>query len=88
MQIKSIKTDSVHKAALARIEELWDAQPDTTEVDEMVVLTTLVEKFEQAHVPIETPDPIKAILFRVEQQRLDDKDFAAFLGREATLVKS
>lgn len=68
MQIKPIKTDSDHKAALARIEELWDAQPNTPEGDEMEVLITLVEKFEEAHFPIETPDPIEAIRFRMEQQ--------------------
>jgi HTH-type transcriptional regulator/antitoxin HigA len=80
MQVKPIKTVDDNRAALARIEQLWDAEPNTPEGDELEVLATLVEAFEEAHYPIAPPDPIEAIKFRMEQQGLEDKDLVPFLG--------
>lgn len=83
MHIKPIKTAEDHQAALARIEQLWDAKPDTPEGDELAVLATLVEAFEEAHYPIEAPDPIEAIKFRMEQEGLTDADLVPFLGHRS-----
>ena len=58
-----------------------DAKPDTPEADELDVLTTLVEVFEARHHPVYPPDPIDAILFRMEQLGLSRKDLEAFGGR-------
>ena len=57
MNIKPIKTEEDNRAALARISEIFDAEPNTPEGDELDVLATLVEAFEEAHYPITPPDP-------------------------------
>jgi len=56
MEIKPIKTESDYQAALKEIEELMDAQPDTSEGDRLDVMTTLVEAFEATHYPIGAPE--------------------------------
>ncbi|WED22829.1 hypothetical protein L3Q72_05400 [Vibrio sp. JC009] len=61
MQIKQIETKADHEAALARIDQLFDAEPDTPEGDELEVLATLVDAFEEEYYPIESPGPIEAI---------------------------
>ena len=80
MNIKPIRTEADHEAALARIAELMSAKADTPEGDELDILTTLVEAFERKHFPIEPADPIEAINFRVEQLGLTRKDLEPFLG--------
>lgn len=87
MRVKPIKTEADNKAALARIEQLWNAEPDTPEGDELEVLATLVEAFEEAHYPIAPPDPIEAIKFRMEQQGLEDKDLVKFLGTRSRVTE-
>lgn len=62
MEITPIKTESDYQAALREIEGLMDASPDTSEGDRLDVMTTLVETYEVRHYPIDTPDPIEAIL--------------------------
>ena len=68
MNIKSIKTEEDNRAALIRISEIFDAEPNTPEGDELNVLATLVEAFEEVHYSIAPPDPIEAIKLRMEQQ--------------------
>ncbi|EHK6026355.1 type II toxin-antitoxin system HigA family antitoxin [Vibrio vulnificus] len=87
MQIKPIKTVDDNRAALARIDQLWDAEPNTPEGDELEVLATLVEAFEEANYPIAPPDPIEAIKFRMEQQGLEDKDLVPFLGQRSRVTE-
>lgn len=87
MHIKPIKTAEDNSAALARIEQLWDAEPNTPEGDELEVLATLVQAFEEEHYPIEAPDPIEAIKFRMEQQGLEDKDLVPFLGQRSRVTE-
>ncbi len=87
MQIRPIKTVEDNEAALARIEQLWDAEPNTPEGDELDVLATLVSAFEEEFFPIEAPDPIEAIKFRMEQQGLEDKDLVQFLGQRSRVTE-
>ena len=87
MQIRPIKTVEDNEAALARIEQLWDAEPNTAEGDELDVLATLVSAFEEEFFPIEAPDPIEAIKFRMEQQGLEDKDLVQFLGQRSRVTE-
>ncbi len=87
MHIKPIKTVEDNSAALARIEQLWEAEPNTPEGDELEVLVTLVQAFEEEHYPIEAPDPIEAIKFRMEQQGLEDKDLVPFLGQRSRVTE-
>lgn len=68
MNLKPIKTNDDYVLALKRLEDIFDAKPDTRAGDELEVLSILIEKYENEHFPIEMPDPIKAIKFRMEQQ--------------------
>jgi HTH-type transcriptional regulator/antitoxin HigA len=80
MKPKIIKTEADHATAMARIEKLFGAKPGSPEGEELELLATLVEKFEETAFPIDLPDPIAAIRFRMEQQNLRPKDLAPYLG--------
>ena len=83
MQIRPIRTEADHDGAVARIADLIAAQPDTPEGEELDILSTLVEAYEAKHHAIDAPDPIAAIEFRMEQQRLTRKDLEALIGSRA-----
>jgi HTH-type transcriptional regulator/antitoxin HigA len=80
MKIRPIRTGKDHSAALAEIERLWGAKEGTPEGDRLDVLVTLVEAYERAHFPIDAPDPIDAIRFRLEQQGEDVKFLIGVIG--------
>ena len=77
MEIRPIRTENDHEEALRRIEALWGAVPGSAEADELDILATLVEAYERERYPIEQPDPIEAIRFRLEQT---GKDYRALIG--------
>jgi len=87
MLIKPIKTDADHTAALREIEHLWGADERTSEGDRLEVLTTLVEAYEQAHFPMDAPDPIEAIKFRLEQQGADKKTLIGVIGNRTRVYE-
>jgi HTH-type transcriptional regulator/antitoxin HigA len=78
--MKPIKSEKDCKDALERIEALMDAELDTPEGDELDVLTTLVVAYETKHYPIDPPDPIEAILFRMDQMGLKRSALEPFVG--------
>jgi HTH-type transcriptional regulator/antitoxin HigA len=80
MTIHPVKTEKDYKKALLRIAGLMDATPNTKAGDELDVLATLVEAYEREHFAIKSPDPVEAILFRMEQMGLDRKALEPFLG--------
>ena len=80
MDIKVIKTDQDYQNALKRLEEIFDAPIDSPEGDEADILCILIEKYEEEHYPIEAPDPIEAIKFRMEQMDLNKSDLAVIIG--------
>lgn len=80
MDITPIKTDADYRASLAEIEALMNAEPDTPDGDRLDVVATLVEAYEARHFPIDAPDPIAAIKFRMEQMGLTRKDLEPMLG--------
>ncbi|MDP1553926.1 MAG: hypothetical protein Q8L84_00585 [Hyphomonas sp.] len=80
MDIKPIRTRRDHARTLKRIEALMLAKPDTPEGDELDILVTLVESFEAKHDAIEAPDPIAAILHRMEALEMTRKDLEPLLG--------
>lgn len=80
MDIKAIKTEEDYNQALRRLEEIFHAPVNSKEGDEAEVLSILVEKYEEENFPIEAPDPIEAILFRMEQMNMTKKDLAEVLG--------
>ncbi|WET04729.1 DNA-binding protein [Flavobacterium sp. YJ01] len=80
MNIKPIKTEEDYSLALEKVNSLFDAKPDTIEGDELDILVTLIEKYEQIHYPIPEPDPIEAIRFMMEQNGLTDSDLGIILN--------
>ncbi len=80
MNIHPVKTEKDYRKALLRIDGPMDATPGTKAGDELDVLTTLVEAYEREHFTIKSPDPVDAILFRMEQMELDRKSLEPFLG--------
>ena len=80
MDIKPIKDEASHQAALAEIEGLMSAKPDTPEGDRLDVLVTLVDAYEAKHHPIDPPDPIDAIKFRMDQAGLTVGDMGPYIG--------
>lgn len=80
MAIKPIKTKKDYEAAMHRLEVIFDAKPGTKEGDELEVLSILIDKYEQEHYPIDYPDPIEAIKFRMEQLGYNQSDLARVVG--------
>ena len=80
--IKLIKSDQEHEQAIARLMSLMDTDPasGTCEADEIDVLALLIERYEQENFPIDPPEPIEAILFRMDQEGLKKKDLVPFMG--------
>lgn len=81
MTIKPIRTAADHAAALEEIDGLMYAELGTPEGDRLDVLATLVEDYEAKHFPMDLPDPIDAIKFRMEQKGLTAKDLQPMIGR-------
>lgn len=80
MKIKPLKTDKDYKSALEHVQRLWNAEPDTPDGDDLDVLITLIEAYEEKHYPIDPPDPVEAIKFRMDQKGLRRVDLAPILG--------
>jgi len=80
MKIKVLKTEEDYNQALKRLEIIFDAPADTPQGDEAELLAMLIEKYEDEHYPIEAPDPIEAIKFRMEQMNMDNNDLAKVIG--------
>ena len=87
MHLKPIKTDADHEAALKEIERLWDAEEGTADGDRLEILSTLVEAYEEAHFPMDMPDPIEAIKFRLEQQGEDKKALIGIIGNRTRVYE-
>jgi HTH-type transcriptional regulator/antitoxin HigA len=87
MQIRPIKTKADHRAALKEIERLMDAKPGTTAGDRLEILTTLVDRYESEHEPIEPPDPIEALLYHMESRGLARRDLEPYLGSRARVAE-
>ena len=79
MKLKILKTDKEHEEALRRVEALMDAVPGSAEEEELQLWALLVEHYESEHFPVDLPDPVEAIKFRMEQEGLKQKDLAKFL---------
>lgn len=80
MTIKPIKTKNDYQKALSRIEVIFDAKPGTSQGDELEVLGILIDNYEHLHYPIDYPDPIEAIKFRMEQLGYSQSDLANVVG--------
>jgi len=80
MKIKPIKTEQDYNAALKRLEDIFDAKPNTNEGDELEILGILIDQYELEHFPIDLPDPIEAIKYRMEQLGYTQNDLANVIG--------
>ncbi len=83
MNIKPIKTRTDYKAALKAVASLMSARANTPEGDRLDVLVALVEAYERKHFPMDLPDAVEAIKFRMEQQGLTAKDLEPLIGGAA-----
>ncbi len=80
MDLKPIKTEADYRAALKRLEEIFDAKLDTPESDELDILGLMVDDYENKHYPIDAPDPIDAIKIRMEEMDIKQVDLISEIG--------
>jgi HTH-type transcriptional regulator / antitoxin HigA len=80
VDVRPVRTEADYEAALETVDRLWGAKNGTPEGDHLDVLATLIEVYEEEHHPIDPPDPVDAILFRMEQMGLTRKDLERILG--------
>jgi len=85
--LKPIRTEADYEVALAEIERLWGAPAGTPEGDRLDILATLVDAYENEHYPMDPPDPIEAIKFRMEQQGLTRRDLEGILGTRTRVAE-
>jgi HTH-type transcriptional regulator/antitoxin HigA len=85
--LKPIRTEADYQAALAEIERLWGGRLGTPEGDRLDVLATLIDAYEAQHDPIDPPDPIEAIRFRMKQQGLTRRDLERMLGTRTRVLE-
>src|SRR5437588_8104401 len=86
-EVKPIRSEADYEGALAEVERLWGARSGTPEGDRLDVLATLIDAYESAHHPIDPPDPIEAIKFRMEQQGLTRKDLEDIIGTRTRIAE-
>jgi HTH-type transcriptional regulator/antitoxin HigA len=80
MNISPIKNETDYQKALQRLEQIFDVKMGSPEGDELEILSILIEQYEKVHFPIDLPDPIEAIKFRMEQLGLKQKDLVSTIG--------
>ena len=81
MEIKPIRTKADYRATLKEVETLMQAEPGPADGERLDVLATLVEAYERKHFPMDLPDPVEAIKFRMEQSGLGPKDLVPMIGQ-------
>ncbi len=86
-EVKPIRSEADYEAALAEIDKLWGAKAGTPAGDRLDVLATLVDAYEAERYPMDPPDPIEAIKFRMEQQGLTRKDLESIIGTRTRVAE-
>jgi HTH-type transcriptional regulator/antitoxin HigA len=86
-EVKPIRSERDYEAALEEVERLWGAKAGTREGDRLDVLATLIDAYESEHYPMDPPDPIDAIMFRMEQQGLKRRDLEAIIGTRTRIAE-
>ncbi len=79
-ELKPIRNEADYEAALSEVERLWGAESGSPDGDRLDVLATLIDVYEAKHYPIDPPDAVEAIRFRMEQQGLSRKDLEPMIG--------
>ena len=80
MKYKLLKTKDEYEQALNRLDEIFDAKPNTPQGDEFELLSLLIDNYEQEHYAIDLPHPVEAIKFRMDQMGLKQKDLVSCFG--------
>jgi HTH-type transcriptional regulator / antitoxin HigA len=90
MNIRPVRTEKDYRAALKRIDELikLDPKKGSPSFDELDVISTLVESYENIHYKIESPDPVEAIKYIMEEKSLDQKDLIKYFNGNKGLVSA
>jgi HTH-type transcriptional regulator/antitoxin HigA len=86
-EVKPVRTKRDHEAALREVERLWGAKSGTRDGDRLDVLATLIDVYEAEHYPMDPPDPIEAIKFRMEQQGLTRRDLEEIIGTRTRIAE-
>ncbi|KPF82736.1 DNA-binding protein [alpha proteobacterium AAP38] len=86
-ELKPIRTEADYEAALEQVEQLWGAANGTTEGDRLDILATLIDAYEAEHYPMDPPDPVEAIKFRMEQMGLTRKDLEPMIGTRTRVAE-
>lgn len=83
MKPRIIRTEAMHEEALHYVETLMDAKPGSRQEEELELWSLLIGQFEKERYPIEDPDPIEAIRFRMDQLGLERKDLEPYIGQKS-----
>ena len=86
-EIRPIRTKRDYETALKEVERLWGAKAGTPDGDRLDVLATLIDAYETEHHPMDPPDPIEAIKFRMEQQGLTRRDLEEIIGTRTRIAE-
>jgi HTH-type transcriptional regulator/antitoxin HigA len=86
-EVRPIRSEGDYQGALAELGRLWGAKAGTVEGDRLDVLATLIDAYENEHEPMDPPDPIEAIKFRMEQQGLTRRDLEPIIGSRARVAE-
>jgi HTH-type transcriptional regulator / antitoxin HigA len=86
-EVRPIRTKRDYEAALKEVERLWGAEIGTRDGDRLDVLATLIDAYEADHYPMDPPDPIEAIKFRMEQQGLTRRDLEQIIGTRTRIAE-
>jgi HTH-type transcriptional regulator/antitoxin HigA len=86
-EVRPIRTERDYAAAIEEIERLWGAKAGTRNGDRLDVLATLIDAYEAEHYPMDPPDPIEAIKFRMEQQGLTRRDLEEIIGTRTRVAE-
>ena len=86
-ELRPIRSEADYDEALAEVERLWGSKLGTPEGDRLDILATLIEAYEDEHYPMDPPDPIDAIKYRMEQQGLTRKDLEPMIGTRTRVAE-
>ncbi len=86
-EIRPIRSEQDYERAIAEVDRHWGAEVGTAEGDRLDVLATLIDAYEAEHYPIDPPDPIEAIKFRMEQQGLTRRDLEDIIGTRTRIAE-
>lgn len=86
-ELKPIRTEADYDAALEQVEQLWGAASGTPDGDRLDILATLIDAYEVEHHPMDPPDPVEAIKFRMEQMGLTRKDLEPLIGTRTRVAE-